>query len=196
MLGVEGNALCISLVGLVKRGAMGHDAPGRVLLVTGVVLVALMACKKKSGDTAAAASQSAAPPAAPAQSIAPATEPSAAATASASAAAAAPAAPTAAPAATTAAAAHTAATTTATASAAPAKTPVRAVNTTYQSIQRCCNALAAAAKKPGLKHNQYKSAAAVCAGIAAQAKKGAANAAAARTTIRAQLHGVPVPGGC
>lgn len=64
------------------------------------------------------------------------------------------------------------------------------------SVQACCNALNAAAKKPGMTQNKYKAAAAVCSGIAARVKKGAANAASARTTIRAQLQGVPIPSGC
>jgi hypothetical protein len=166
---------------------MRRDAKGRLLLTTGVLLVALAGCKKKSDDAAPAASQVALPSAAPAASIAPATEPSDTAQASASAAA-----PSAAP--TPAAAA--AAAPKATASAEPAKAVTRTANTGYLTIQRCCNALAAAAKKPGLKHNRYQAAAAVCSGIAAQAKKGNANPAAARTTIRAQLQGVPVPGGC
>ncbi len=154
---------------------MRLDTSGRFVLFTGLFLLAAQGCKKKSGtDTTAAASQSAAAPAAPA-SIAPAVEPSA--TAEASAAAAAPA-PT-------------------PSASAPATTTVKhAVNAGYQSIQRCCNALAAGAKKPGPQHNKYQAAAAVCSGIAAQVKKGAANATSARTTIRAQLQGVPVPGGC
>lgn len=66
----------------------------------------------------------------------------------------------------------------------------------YKAIMNCCGALANAAKKPGMKQNQYKSAAGVCGGIAQKVKSGAANAAAARTLIRAQLAGAPVPGGC
>jgi len=65
-----------------------------------------------------------------------------------------------------------------------------------KAIEACCGALATEAKKPGPHSNKYKSAAAVCSGIAASVKKGAADAASARTTIRAQLQGVPVPGGC
>jgi hypothetical protein len=66
----------------------------------------------------------------------------------------------------------------------------------YKSIMACCNALANEAKKPGLKQNQYKTAAGVCGGIAQKVKGGSANAGAARTLIRAQLAGAPVPGSC
>jgi hypothetical protein len=66
----------------------------------------------------------------------------------------------------------------------------------YKSIMACCNSLANEAKKPGLKQNQYKTAAGVCGGIAQKVKSGSANAAAARTLIRAQLAGAPVPGAC
>jgi hypothetical protein len=66
----------------------------------------------------------------------------------------------------------------------------------YKAIMACCGALANEAKKPGLKQNQYKSAAGVCGGIAQRVKSGQANAAAARTLIRAQLAGAPVPGSC
>lgn len=168
---------------------MGRDAKGKLLLAIGLSLLALAGCKKNSDDAAPAASQAALPSAAAAASIAPATEPTAAAQASASATA-----PAAAPAATQAAA--VAAAPKAAASAQPVKTVTRTANTGYLAIRRCCNALAAAAKKPGLNHNKYQAAAAVCSGIAAQAKKGNANPSAARTTIRAQLQGVPVPGGC
>ena len=65
-----------------------------------------------------------------------------------------------------------------------------------KAIEACCASLAAESKKPTPHSNKYKSASAVCGGIAAQVKKGNANAASARTTIRAQLQGVPVPGGC
>lgn len=66
----------------------------------------------------------------------------------------------------------------------------------YKAIMNCCGALANEAKKPGMKQNQYKSAAGVCGGIAQKVKSGSANAAAARTLIRAQLAGAAVPGGC
>jgi hypothetical protein len=66
----------------------------------------------------------------------------------------------------------------------------------YKAIMNCCSALANEAKKPGLKQNQYKTAAGVCGGIAQKVKSGTANAGAARTLIRAQLAGAPVPGSC
>lgn len=65
-----------------------------------------------------------------------------------------------------------------------------------KAVEACCAALAAESKKTGPHTNKYKSAAAVCSGIAASVKKGAADATSARTTIRAQLTGVPIPGGC
>jgi hypothetical protein len=66
----------------------------------------------------------------------------------------------------------------------------------YKAIMNCCSALANEAKKPGIKQNQYKAAAGVCGGIAQKVKSGSANAGAARTLIRAQLAGAPVPGAC
>jgi len=57
-------------------------------------------------------------------------------------------------------------------------------------------ALSAAAKKGGNSKNQYTAAAAVCKGLDAQIKKGSANLASARVTLRAQLAGAPVPNGC
>ena len=66
----------------------------------------------------------------------------------------------------------------------------------YSTIQRCCNALAAEAKKDGRGKNQYSAASAVCTGLAQKVKTGAATAAGAKTTLRAQLQGVPMPGGC
>ncbi len=65
-----------------------------------------------------------------------------------------------------------------------------------KAVEACCGALAAESKKTGPNSNKYKSAAAVCSGIAASVKKGVADAASAKTTIRAQLTGVPIPGGC
>jgi len=65
-----------------------------------------------------------------------------------------------------------------------------------QAISACCGKLNAEAAKGGMNANKYKSAAAVCGGIAQSVKSGKANAASARTMIRAQLQGVPVPGGC
>ena len=66
----------------------------------------------------------------------------------------------------------------------------------YTTIQRCCNALAAEAKKDGRGKNQYSAASAVCTGLAQKVKTGAATVAGAKTTLRAQLQGVPMPGGC
>ena len=66
----------------------------------------------------------------------------------------------------------------------------------FKSIMGCCGALGGEAKKPGMNKNRYSAAASVCGGIAQSVKTGKANAAAARTTIRAQLQGVPVPSGC
>jgi hypothetical protein len=82
--------------------------------------------------------------------------------------------------------------------AAPAasEAPKPSVPSGYTAIQRCCNALAAAAKKEGRTKNQYTAASAVCTGLAQKVKTGAATAAGAKTTLRAQLQGVPMPGGC
>jgi hypothetical protein len=161
----------------------------RIAVLT--VAIALFACKK-SGDDATPAASAAVPPVA--------AEP--------------PADADAAPAAVTSASAETpesepapkataAATTTATATAktpkpdAGAPPPKTADNSAaYKSVMACCGALSSAAKKDPKTQNKYTAAAAVCSGIAQQVKKGAADASAARTLIRAQLHGVPVPGAC
>ncbi len=76
--------------------------------------------------------------------------------------------------------------------------PVKRTDTSasYKSVMACCNALSSAAKKDPRTQNKYTAAAAVCSGIAQQVKKGGANPSSARTLIRAQLHGVAVPGGC
>jgi flagellar hook-length control protein FliK len=64
------------------------------------------------------------------------------------------------------------------------------------SVQACCSALDAAAKKPGKYQNRYTSAASVCAGLEKALKAGKANLAATKVTLTAQLHGAPAPGGC
>ena len=65
-------------------------------------------------------------------------------------------------------------------------------------VQSCCSALLAASTNPNSGHakNKYAAAATTCAGLEQAIKTGKANAAAARVTLRAQLVGVPVPGGC
>jgi hypothetical protein len=79
------------------------------------------------------------------------------------------------------------------ASAEPEKKPVLSA---AASIQRCCTALDGAAEKGGLTKNQYAAASSVCKRLAGMVKEGSANAASVRTTLRAQLQGVPLPGGC
>ncbi len=64
------------------------------------------------------------------------------------------------------------------------------------SLTPCCTALAAAAKKGGAHAARYQSAATVCQGLATAVKKGLAAYAGARTTLRAQLQSVPIPAGC
>ncbi len=179
------------------------------VMALAVVIGALLACKKKEEQTAPSAT--AAPEPTPVQ---PATPPPA--TETAAPAASAPAAATAAP--TT---EHVATTTTAkpkpkpsasapgatsaapsakpttSASAAPsASAPAPNTAASYSEIQRCCSALSAEAQNPGMNQNKYKAASATCAGIAQAVKAGKADAASAKTTIRAQLHGVPIPPGC
>jgi hypothetical protein len=44
--------------------------------------------------------------------------------------------------------------------------------------------------------DRYSAASSVCKRLAGLVKDGTANAASARTTLRAQLQGVPIPGGC
>lgn len=65
-----------------------------------------------------------------------------------------------------------------------------------QSIKGCCAALAKAAQGDALHAPRYKAAAAVCAGLVKSVNSGAANLNSARTTLRAQLQGIPIPGGC
>lgn len=64
------------------------------------------------------------------------------------------------------------------------------------SIKGCCAALARAAANAEKHVNRYKAAAAVCNGLAQSVNAGTASAGAARTTLRAQLQGIPIPGGC
>jgi hypothetical protein len=64
------------------------------------------------------------------------------------------------------------------------------------SIKGCCAALARAATTAEKHVNRYKAAAAVCNGLAQSVNAGTASAGAARTTLRAQLQGIPIPGGC
>ena len=66
----------------------------------------------------------------------------------------------------------------------------------YKALMACCGALNAEVKKASQYKNKYTAAAAACIGIAQSVKKGAANAASAKTTIHAQLVGAPVPHGC
>ena len=81
-------------------------------------------------------------------------------------------------------------------SAAPKPKVPSGSHAAFQSLSRCCGALAARAKKKDRNTNKYSAASAVCSGLAQQVKKGKANLSAARTTLRAQLQGVPIPGGC
>jgi hypothetical protein len=167
-----------------------------------LVLLALLACKKKEEPVPSATpvSEPTPPPApvVPAVTASAEPEPSAAATATAE--------PTSEP--------TTAKTTTTTkvtpkpsasvatkpppsASAAPsASAPPPSTAASYAAINACCGALNAEAKKGGLNGNKYTAAAATCHGIAQQVKSGKADPAAAKTTIRAQLQGVPVPAAC
>lgn len=71
-----------------------------------------------------------------------------------------------------------------------------ATSTEAAAILKCCSALDAAAQKDNLHKSRYSSASAVCKGLAAQVKSGAANPTSVKTTLRAQLQGVPIPGGC
>jgi hypothetical protein len=64
------------------------------------------------------------------------------------------------------------------------------------SIKGCCAALARQAAQAEKHVNRYKAAAAVCSGLAQSVNAGTASAGAARTTLRAQLQGIPIPGGC
>jgi hypothetical protein len=140
------------------------------------VLVALAGCQKKD-DLPKAAPTVTAPP--PAVSIAPIKEPEAEASAAASGAGGAATPP-----------AESAPSTVAEGTA---KKPVAG-----GSVQACCTALAEAAKKSSKPKEQqrYGSAASVCAGLEKALKSGRANLAATKVTLRAQLAGVPVPGGC
>jgi hypothetical protein len=167
-----------------------------------VVVGALLACKKKEEQTAPSAT--AAPEPTPAQPITPPPETAAPAASAAPSATAEPAAttptttkPKPKPSASAPASAVPSAKPPPSASAAPsASAPPPNTTASYNEIQRCCGALSAEAKKPGLSQNQYKAAAATCGGIAQQVKAGKADAAAAKTLIRAQLHGVAIPPGC
>lgn len=69
-------------------------------------------------------------------------------------------------------------------------------NTGAVSIQRCCSALARAAKSDTKNKNRYDAARTVCVGLAQQVKVGKAEINATMTTLRAQLQGVPLPNGC
>lgn len=64
------------------------------------------------------------------------------------------------------------------------------------SIKGCCAALAKAAATSEKHVSRYKAAAAVCNGLAQSVNAGTASAGAARTTLRAQLQNIPIPGGC
>jgi hypothetical protein len=64
------------------------------------------------------------------------------------------------------------------------------------SIKGCCAALAKATGDTVQATNRYKSAAAVCNGLAQSVNAGTATPGAARLTLRAQLQGLRVPGGC
>jgi hypothetical protein len=77
--------------------------------------------------------------------------------------------------------------------AAPADEPDDARHT---AVVACCRALSVEAEKSGPAQAKYTTAAAVCAGIARQVKKGAADPSAARSLIRAQLQGLAVPAVC
>ena len=88
-----------------------------------------------------------------------------------------------------------AATADADAAAADGGTGKKAVNPAA-SIKGCCAALGRAAAAAEKHVNRYKAAAAVCNGLAQSVNAGTASPAAARTTLRAQLQGIPIPGGC
>jgi hypothetical protein len=145
--------------------------PMKWILTLGCLL-ALAGCKKEEAPAAAA---SAVPSAPPAVSIAP--LPTAAPSASAEPSASAGAAPTTA--------------------AAAAEEPKKAAIPSG-SVQACCNALSAASANPKSGHakNKYASAATTCAALEQAIKTGKATMAGATLTLRAQLIGVPVPGGC
>jgi len=64
------------------------------------------------------------------------------------------------------------------------------------SIQTCCTALAAEAAAKTPNQHRYSSASAICNGLEKELKAGKANLDAVKVTLRAQLHGVPVPNGC